>query len=351
MEIQASELDIDYGTVTNNGTLQANSGNLLHLVQAALTNFSGNTLTGGTYNVYGAAGSPGTLQIDALGSSGGEIQNNAATILLSGPNSNFVDQAGLDALSQFSNNTAAGSFTIQNGRNFTSPGDFANAGTVNIGAGSTFTTGPGAADNFNQTAGMTQVGGTLATSNANISGGLFGGTGTVAGNVNMLAGTTIKAGDAPGILTINGSLSLGGTLLVDIEGTTAGAGGYSQLVVNGGKASLGGTLDVDLLNGFSPTPGEDFYLLTSTGGDSGTFSTLDVQPLPVGEAWLLNYNPASCPYGDSGCLELEVETSTSPTPPPVTVDPEPSTMVLVATGLVGFLARRRMKRRSGKPRV
>ena len=251
-------LTIQYGTVTNNGTLQANSGNTLWLYDGALTNFSGNTLTGGTYNVYGTAGSPGTLQIDALGNTGGEIQNNAATILLSGPNSSFLDAAGLDALSNFSNNTAAGSFTIQNGRNFQSPGDFANAGTVNIGAGSTFTTGPGAANDFNQSAGMTQVDGTLATSNANINGGLLMGVGAVNGNVNVAAGGTIKAGDAPGILTINGNLSLGGTMLVDIEGTTAGAGGYGQLVVNGGKASLGGTLDVDLLNGFSPTPGRIF---------------------------------------------------------------------------------------------
>ena len=72
--------------------------------------------------MYGTVSNPGTLQIDSLGNTGGEIVNNAATILLDGPNSNFVDQAGLDALSNFSNNTSTGSFTIQNGRNFTSPG-------------------------------------------------------------------------------------------------------------------------------------------------------------------------------------------------------------------------------------
>ncbi len=49
-----TSLTIDYATVTNNGTMQADAGNLLHLSQANLTNFSGNTLTGGTYNVYGA---------------------------------------------------------------------------------------------------------------------------------------------------------------------------------------------------------------------------------------------------------------------------------------------------------
>src|SRR5208283_3019653 len=137
----------------------------------------------------GTVANPGTLQIDALGNTGGEIVNNAATILLDGPNSNFVDQAGLDALSQFNNNTAAGSFTIQDGRNFTSPGDFANAGTVNIGAGSTFTTGgPG---NYNQSGGSTQVNGTLSAGGgqSNFNGGvLFGNGGVINGNV-MMAGT------------------------------------------------------------------------------------------------------------------------------------------------------------------
>ena len=61
------------------------------------------------------------MQVDSLGTTGGEIVNNAATIYLNGPNSNFVDARGMDALSNFSNNMAAGSFTITNGRNFTSP--------------------------------------------------------------------------------------------------------------------------------------------------------------------------------------------------------------------------------------
>ena len=128
------------------------------------------------------------MQINPLGNTGGEIVNNAATILLDGPNSNFVDAAGLDALSNFSNNTAAGSFTIQDGRNFTSPSgtDFANAGIVNIGAGSTFTTG-GAA-NYNQSGGSTQLNGTLTAGggSANFNGGvLFGNGGVINGNVTM----------------------------------------------------------------------------------------------------------------------------------------------------------------------
>ena len=119
------------GTVTNNGTFQANAGSALRVQGVDLLHqLRGNTLAGGTWNVYGTMANPGTIQLNPLGNTGGEIVNNAATILLDGPNSNFVDAAGFDALSNFSNNTAAGSFTIQDGRNFTSPSgtDFANAG-------------------------------------------------------------------------------------------------------------------------------------------------------------------------------------------------------------------------------
>ncbi len=133
-------MEIDYGTITNNGTFQVTPGNIAAMFQGNLTNYAANTLTGGTYNVYGTTSNPGTLQVDYLGNTGGEIVNNAATIYLNGPNSNFVDQASKDALSNFNNNTSAGSFTITNGRNFTSPGVFSNAGAVNIGSGSTFST-------------------------------------------------------------------------------------------------------------------------------------------------------------------------------------------------------------------
>ena len=141
---------------------------------------------------------PGTLQINPLGSTGGEIVNNAATIYLNGPNSNFVDQAGLDALSNFSNNTSAGSFTITNGRNFTSPASFPNAGVVNVGGGSTFTTG--GSGNYNQSGGSTQLNGALVAggNQGNFNGGvLYGNGGTITGNVTM-AGTIAPAA------TING---------------------------------------------------------------------------------------------------------------------------------------------------
>jgi hypothetical protein len=271
------------GTVTNNGTFQADAGSTLWLQSVtSFTNFSGNTLTGGTYNVYGTTSSPGTLQINALGNTGGEIVNNAATIYLNGPNSNFVDSASLDALSNFSNNTATGSFTITNGRNFTSPSsiDFANAGAVTVGSASTFTTG--GTRNYNQSGGSTQLIGTLIAGggSANFSGGvLYGNGGTVNGNVTM-AGTiapaaTINGSNVPqtaGQLNINGNYTQtsAGVFNLGLGGLTAGTQ-FGYLNVSG-NALINGTLNVNLLSTYFPVVGDTFKFLTTGGLVSGTFT-------------------------------------------------------------------------------
>ena len=329
------------GTVTNNGTLQADSGSALHLSAVSFTNFSGKTLTGGTYNVYGTPTSPGIMQIDALGNAGGEIVNNATAILLNGSNSTLVDAAGKDALSNFSNNTAAGSFTIQNGRNMTTPGDFANAGTVTVGKMSTLTIGsgnpsastPSGTDNFNQSAGTTDVNGTLRA-NTTLNGGTLSGGGTIDGNVDNVGGI-ITASDpgSPDILTINGDYTqeTGAELDAYLQGPAAGIGGYSQLVVDG-TATLDGTLDVILGSSFDPHVGENFFLLKTTGVDSslsGVFSNFDTSNNTLPSDWELTYT--GCPAGTTGCVDLIYEGPT--TPPPPTSTPEPSVFLLLFVGM------------------
>jgi len=311
------------GTVTNNGTYQANAGSALVLQNVAFTNFSGNTLTGGTYNVYGTLASPGTLQINALGGTGGEIVNNAATILLNGPNSNFVDAAGLDTLSNFSNNTGAGRFTIQAGRNITSPGDFANAGAVNVGAGSTFTTG--GTGNYNQSGGNTKVDGALVAGGGqvNINGGtLSGNGGSITGNVTM--GGTLSPGDnvaTAGMLTINGNYTqtLAGIFQLDIGGLTAGTQ-FDFLKVNG-QAFLDGTLDISLINGFVPLVGDTFTFLVTDPGVFDVFATVNGLDIGNGEFFAVIYNPDS--------VELMVNGQR-----PV---PEPGTFLLLGSGLLSLL--------------
>ena len=275
-------------TVTNNGTFQANSGSTLLVGSVtSFTNFSGNTLTGGTYNVYGTTSTPGTLQINPLGNTGGEIVNNAATINLNGPNSNFVDQASKDALSNFNNNTSAGSFTITNGRNFTSPGVFSNAGAVSVGSGSTFSTSSGS---YNQSAGSTKVDGALAPAGhlASFAGGtLLGNGGTITANVSMSG--TLSPGDAPGAagaLGIVGNYAQlsAGVFQLELGGLVPGS--QFDLLNVSGTTSLSGTLDISLINSFFPAVGNTFTFLTSTGGVSGIFGT--VNGLNIGGGEILN---------------------------------------------------------------
>src|SRR5262249_36612383 len=91
----------------NGGTLNIGIGSILKLM-GAFSNFSGGTLTGGTYII------DGTFQF-----TGANIVTNAATVVLDSSSARIIDQSSSNALANFATNAATGSFTIQNGRNFT----------------------------------------------------------------------------------------------------------------------------------------------------------------------------------------------------------------------------------------
>ena len=152
---------------------------------------STSTLTGGTYLISG------TFQF-----TGANIVTNAANIVLNGPASAILNQStGANALANFATNTAAGNFTIQNGRNFTTVGDFSNAGIVVVGGGSVFTTG--GAGKYTQTGGTTSLaGGTLFTNLLDMQGGVLTGNGAVFGN--LASAGQVNPGDSLGILSVVG---------------------------------------------------------------------------------------------------------------------------------------------------
>jgi hypothetical protein len=64
-----------------------------------------------------------------------------------------------------------------------------------------------------------------------------------------------------------------GVLNIELGGTGPGAD-YDQLVVNG-QATLGGTLNVVLLNGYVPSSGDQFRILTFSGRNGTTFATVN----------------------------------------------------------------------------
>lgn len=115
--------------------------------------------------------------------------------------------------------------------------------------------------------------------------------GTVAGsglfqNINRVqttqfvnAGTVIPGGpgpgDAPGIMTIQGSYTQSGTLVVNLLNPSA----FSQLIVTSGnaafgKAQLAGNLEVAFSKGAKVLPGQTFAILQANHGVTGMFSDL-----------------------------------------------------------------------------
>jgi hypothetical protein len=215
-DVAGGTLTIGTGTWTNSGTVQAQNGGTLSATTP--TNFSSGTLTGGSWNVF--AGS--TLRV-TLSSS---IVNNAASILLDGSNSNFYRDSGTtNALAGFATNT--GTFTIQNGRNFTTAGDFENDGALTVGNNSTFTVSGVDTDTGTLTV---LAGGTLSLAG----GGSASGTVSDAGTLTVAAGTTF---------TVSGAYSQTGTLQVPNMATVTLSGNFSNFAngtLTGGTYQIAG---------------------------------------------------------------------------------------------------------------
>ncbi|WP_201496560.1 choice-of-anchor D domain-containing protein [Rubrivivax sp. A210] len=210
---------------SNPGRLSVSAGQIN--LTGGLSNFAGSTLTGGTFEVIGNS----TLRI-----TGANIVTNAATLLLDGAGSALLNAtSNANALAGFNTNTAAGSFSIRNGRNFTSAGAFGNAGIVSVGAASTFTAGSAFTNQV--TAQLQLAGGSFAgpsLANAGVTSG-FGSVAPVVSNSG-----TVRANG--GMLTLAGGvLGATGTVQVDAGATMSlGAGSSARnLVHNGTQLALG----------------------------------------------------------------------------------------------------------------
>jgi len=274
---QPTALIIDAVPFSNPGTLIVNQGSLMN-INDAFSNFSGTTLSGGTYMVSG------TLQFN-----GANIVNDAAHITLKGTTSAIIDQASNDGLRNFVAITSKGSLTLISGKTLTTPAGLSSAGKLTVGAGTNLkVTG-----SYTQTAGSTTVDGTLtAPSGTTISAGSVFGHGTIASTV--VSSGTFTAGDSP---THTGKLSpstytqkASGSLNIAIGGLTAGTQ-YGQLAVTNG-ASLNGTLNVTLINNFVPAIGNTFTILT-TSARTGQFATVNGLGINGGEHFTITYNPTN----------------------------------------------------------
>ncbi len=193
-------------------------------------------------------------------------------------------------------------------------------GTLNVLSGATLTVtnlglSHGGTTNF--TGGnIVLTGGTVTDANFSLPNtATLAGTGTLSGN--LTSDGVVSPGDAPGILTVDGSYvqNADGTLDIGLGGTIAGTQ-YDQFAVMG-SASLAGTLDVTLLGTFGPQIGYSFDLFTAAS-EIGAFGNIDLPTLGTGLTW---------------------DTSDLYASGVITVMPEPAALGLAA-GLVLMLGRR-----------
>ncbi|MGE0608365.1 MAG: beta strand repeat-containing protein, partial [Pirellulales bacterium] len=240
-------LRVTGSSVTNNGTLQVTSGTLD--VTANLTNFSGGTLTGGTW----ASASGGILRVIPTVA----VTALAANVTLDGSSSRFFRGSGtINVLAGLDTIAAGGSLAIGGGHALSTVGALSNAGTLTVGGTSTVT-----------------LGGLLTVED----GGTLNGTGTIFGNVANHG--TVAPGNSPGIVTVNGNYNqaVDGDLDVEIGGTTPGnaATNHDQLVVNG-TVTLNGNVNLFQFNSFVPTAGNTFTIIDNDDTDAvvGTFAGL-----------------------------------------------------------------------------
>jgi RHS repeat-associated protein len=139
---------------------------------------------------------------------GATLQFPSSTSITSNQASLAIDGSGAAITGITNLASSSGTLALTNGATFSTAGDFVNDGSLTIGAGSTL---------------------------------------TVTGNFTQ---------------------DSAGTLTVQIGGTPA-SGLFGQVVSN--SATLGGNFEVVLVNGFTPSPGQQFSVMSFTSGVSGTF--------------------------------------------------------------------------------
>ena len=261
--------------------------------------------------------------------SNGRLYTNANTVTLNSADAaNNKNAVVLGSLTQLD----GGSLVAPNGM-LLNPGNNLvatnNGGTVSGGTASRFL-------NLGNVQGPSSSSGNWLTFNM-----LFkGGTGQTSGQIDFAGG--FATGDSPGVNTQYGNAEIGGTETeFDIGGTSPGnsANNYGQLNIVANPSDLNAHGDLILSpqtdlkivdwNGFVPTPGETFTVLTWEGTLSGTAS-LSIDPAFAAEGIQF------VPEWKSNSLAIEAV-------------PEPGTLILLAVCGIGGLGwawrRRRVARR------
>jgi len=159
---------------------------------------------------------------------------------------------------------------------------------------------------YTQTAGATRLnGGAIASaSTMSIQGGTIDGNGTLTANVNNSGGAAAP-GLSPGLINEAGAYAQGasGAFHVEIGGLTAGTQ-YDRYAISG-TATLNGSLNISLINGYVPSLGDSFTIMTFAS-HSGDFSSMTGQSIGNGTMFQRTVSPTN--------VVLTVILAPSPTP-------------------------------------
>jgi hypothetical protein len=281
-------------TGSGEGTVRFASGVLRIAPSGATFNFGGNLFqwTGGILTGTGILTNTNVMNLSGTASK--ELQglrlNNAGAMNWSGTGSINMSQGAAI------NNLAGGIFDILGNANMTwgggalpvlnNAGTFrklAGAGTTTFGANITFTnlgsvtvqTGTLAFQNgYSQITGTVSLnGGDLASSvGINIQGGSLSGVGIITSRVTVTGVVSPGGVNAAGVLTITGNYvqAAAGALNIELGGLSPAQ--YDRLAISG-SATLSGTLNVSEINGFTPSSGQTFQVMTF-GARNGVFTAI-----------------------------------------------------------------------------
>lgn len=185
----------------------------------------------------------------------------------SGTNASYIDVATAGPLP----------IEVDAGGTFVLGGSIDGSGTVSKEGGGTLMYTGTTMDSYVGTVvvdnGTLQVDGLFTDGSFTVNGGQLDGTGTIS-SVTMNGGT-LKPGDSPGVLHIQGSLTMSAaaTFKSELNSPVPGSG-YGQLQVTGGVNLNGATLN--LQPGYSVVPGTSFLIIINNSGSAtaGTFAGL-----------------------------------------------------------------------------
>jgi Ca2+-binding RTX toxin-like protein len=246
--------------IDNTGTVEVTFGTLA--ISGAVTQHSGNTLTGGTWLVDTDIGS---LNI----TTGSNITTIGADAFVSTNGARFAKVNTV--------NLNQGTFRVTSGGSFTTAGPLSNEGELIVADASGFSVPTG--KSFTSSGIVTIEGPAGSGGNLTADFLVIQSTGKLLGNGFVNANVTVEGlispGASPGILLITGDLTLTGTSVtnIEVEGTNPATPDFDQLIVSG-TATLAGRLNVSTPTGFIPDASESFRFLQAGTlvGDFDTFT-------------------------------------------------------------------------------